>query len=99
MNLRSTLALLVSVLTLALPAISHALDLPNFKKSTLPQGVNIVLVPDHSLPYLTISFAVPVGSIQDPKGLEGLSFTTASLMRYGTTRLGEIELAPCAPRE
>jgi zinc protease len=72
---------------------ADALELPPIHESTLRGGVRLVVVEDHSLPYMAVRFLVPAGSVSDPEGKEGVADMTARLLRYGTGDLDELAVA------
>jgi zinc protease len=48
-----------------------------------PQGVEVWLAEEHSLPLIAVSISLPAGSAYDPKGKEGLAAMTAALLDEG----------------
>jgi zinc protease len=57
----------------------------------LPNGLKILMRPDHTFPLVSIAFAVPMGSGKEPPGLAGLTAVTAETMHYGTGDTGYME--------
>jgi len=72
---------------------SLALELPPLEETHRDGGLHVVVVPDTTLPYMSLTFVVPVGSVQDPKGKEGLAMATAELLSYGTGDLDQRQVA------
>ncbi len=85
-------SLLLAILVAAAPS-ALALELPPIHETTLRGGVRLLVVEDHSLPYMTVRFLVPAGSVNDPEGKEGLAEMTARLLRYGSGDLDEPAVA------
>jgi zinc protease len=54
-------------------------------RHTLPGGVIVYVVEDHSLPLVNIDLNVRTGAFREPKDKPGLSGLTASMMRQGGT--------------
>ncbi|MGH6878264.1 MAG: M16 family metallopeptidase [Rhizomicrobium sp.] len=78
-------SMLVAVLLVAvLPATAKALDV---KTLPAPKGAEIWYVPDHTLPMIAVSVALPAGSAFDPPGKAGLANFAAHLLDEGAGRL------------
>ncbi len=71
----------------------HPLRLPAVVERTLPNGLRIVLLEDHTQPALWLRLALPAGSIRDPRNRVGLADMTASLLTKGTTTRTEAQIA------
>ncbi|HZP79995.1 MAG TPA: pitrilysin family protein [Chthonomonadaceae bacterium] len=69
------------------------LRLPAIVEKTLPNGLRIVLLEDHSQPALWIRLAVPAGSIRDTADRVGLAAMAADLLDKGTTTRTETQIA------
>ncbi|MBN1656717.1 MAG: insulinase family protein [Deltaproteobacteria bacterium] len=50
-------------------------------------GSSVFLEENHTLPLVDLQLTLRTGSVYDPKGLEGLTRITASMIRMGTKRL------------
>ncbi|MCU1286767.1 MAG: Insulinase-like:Peptidase C-terminal [Acidobacteriales bacterium] len=68
----------------AASAQAGGLKLPTYKKVTLKNGLTVLLMEQHRLPIVSMSYIVRAGSTADPKGKEGLASLTAGLLRKGT---------------
>ncbi|MGQ0741524.1 MAG: M16 family metallopeptidase [Alphaproteobacteria bacterium] len=55
-----------------------------------PTGMDVWLSEEHSLPMIAVSVSLPAGSAYDPKGKEGLSALTASLLDEGAGDLDAV---------
>ncbi len=73
---------------ISLPPVkpAEALTLPTTKVFQLKNGLTVLLVPDRSLPIMSVQLLLPVGSIDDPADKVGLADFTASMLRQGTRR-------------
>lgn len=68
-----------------LPSFS-ARAFPPIERTTLTNGLRLLLSEDHSLPFVTFQLIVGGGSRVDPPGKEGLSYITARGLLHGTPR-------------
>ncbi|MCW3098867.1 MAG: putative Zn-dependent peptidase [Chthonomonadaceae bacterium] len=71
----------------------HPLRLPAVVERTLPNGLRIVLLEDHTQPALWLRLALPAGSIRDPRNRVGLADMEAALLTKGTTTRTEAQIA------
>jgi zinc protease len=74
----AALALLV-----AAPALAGALRLPQATKTTLKNGLTVLVMPTPRLPLVDFLLEVRAGSVNDPPGKEGLAGLTADLLTQG----------------
>jgi zinc protease len=58
--------------------------LPAVSQTTLPNGLEVILVEDRRFPLVTARLGFNAGAKYDPKELRGLSETTAALLSEGT---------------
>ncbi|HKI94727.1 MAG TPA: pitrilysin family protein [Gemmatimonadales bacterium] len=58
---------------------------PRFHEATLPNGLHLVLVENHTLPIVSIVLTMPTGEVNDPPTEAGLARLTAALITKGTT--------------
>lgn len=66
------------------------MELPPISHFQLKNGLNVWVVERHSQPIAAVQLVMPVGSLQEPEGLEGLSSFSAAMLRQGTkTRTAE----------
>ncbi|MBR59464.1 MAG: hypothetical protein CMH54_15805 [Myxococcales bacterium] len=84
-------------LQLALVQTSVALDVPKHEQIIRESGLRVLVIPDTSLPYLRITLAMPVGSLEDHMGksqpVVGRAGFAAGLMEYGTGVLDDRTVA------
>ena len=63
---------------------------PPFREARLANRMELVLVENHELPVVSVSLTMPVGAVNDPRGMEGLAGAVAELLTKGTeTRTAE----------
>ncbi len=67
--------------------------LPRLKRVNLPRGMRGYLMEQHDLPTISVSMVIPGGSINDPKGKEGLASVCMGLLTDGTKQLDKIALS------
>lgn len=58
--------------------------LPAYSDRTLKNGLKILMVKDHSLPYVSMGLLIRTGASSDPMGKSGLAELTADLLERGT---------------
>src|SRR6185436_8687233 len=56
------------------------------ERSTLGNGLTLLLLPRHGLPLVQMQMMIPAGGRDDPPGREGVAGMTAGLLSKGTTR-------------
>jgi predicted Zn-dependent peptidase len=61
-------------------------NLPKPQEADLPNGVHLIVLPDHRTPQVNFSMIIDgAGGYYDPAAIPGLAGFTATLMRQGTT--------------
>lgn len=70
----------IAAMLVILPSSARALDI---QEVTTENGLKVLLVEDHSLPIIALSFAFRSGSAQEPAGKEGALNLMASLLDEG----------------
>ncbi len=65
----------------------------NERVETLPNGLKVYFVEDHSLPRVSLQLLIPVGAVNDPKDLPGLNTAVAYLLDQGTEKKKALEIA------
>ncbi len=66
---------------------------PEVKRTTLPNGAALWVLPDHSLPMVTLAAVVRAGSACDPADRPGTAYFTAGLLDESAAGMGPLELA------
>ena len=66
---------------------------PRFHRTTLDNGLKIVVVPDSRLPLVSFRLAFSWGDVNDPEGLTGVSSAIASMLNEGTFEYSSRQLA------
>lgn len=67
------------------PLAPRPVDFPSYHMKTLANGLQVVVVPHHEQPALTLRLYVRAGSAQDPEGKAGLAALAGTLLDQGTT--------------
>lgn len=62
-----------------------AFTVPAHETYTLPNGMQVTLVPYGNLPKVTLDLAVHAGNLNEPQGMPGLADIMGKLMQEGTT--------------
>lgn len=68
----------------ALCAPAPGVKLPAYTKVTLGNGMTVLLMEQHKVPMVSLTYLVRGGASADPQGKEGLASLTAALLRKGT---------------
>jgi zinc protease len=66
---------------------------PEFHDEVLPSGIRLVTAPVAKLPLVTVLVIVDAGSVNEPRGKEGIASLTAAGLLEGTTQFDGAELA------
>lgn len=66
---------------------------PAFERTTLPNGIELLVAPVRRLPLVTIRFVLDLGARQEPRAQSGVAVLTAAALAEGTTRLDAAALA------
>ncbi len=83
--LAALLPLLLAPALAAAPAAPGAgVKLPPYRTVVLGNGMTVLLMEQHKVPLVSLSYVVRSGSVADPAGKEGLASVTAALLRKGT---------------
>ncbi len=84
MSRRAAVALaLAFAVSAASSAAAAPLKLPPYRKTTLSNGLTVVILPTKRLPLVDLALVARAGSVYDPAGKEGLAELTASLLTQG----------------
>lgn len=66
---------------------------PEFHDEVLPSGIRLLTAPVAKLPLATVLVVVDAGSVNEPRGKEGIASLTAAGLLEGTTQFDGAELA------
>jgi predicted Zn-dependent peptidase len=66
------------------PGPASPLNLPVLQKSSLDNGLKLIVVEHHELPVVQVTMVILSGSADDPAGKAGLATLTAQMMDEGT---------------
>ena len=75
------------------PGVARPYQFPRFTRTTLPNGMALVVAPVRDLPLVTLHVLVDAGATHDPRGEEGMALLTTALMAEGTRALDGPALA------
>ncbi len=67
--------------------------MPPVQKMVLPNGLVILLIEEHSLPFTTMQLLIDAGSSKDPQDKEGLAYLTARCLLLGTQKKGAVQIS------
>jgi zinc protease len=81
------------LLAASLARAGEELVLPVVTRTTLPNGLRVVVAEYHELPLLNVVVFVGAGAAQDPRGKEGLAMLTASALKRGVDGMSAEDLA------
>lgn len=70
-----------------------AFAFPHVATRTLANGMRVAVVENHAVPVVAVRLVLPVDSVADPRGKEGLYWLTLSMLRDGTTSRTPEQLA------
>ena len=79
--------------TVPQPLAPVQFSIPGFSKTTLDNGLKIVVVPDSRLPLVSYRLAFNWGDVNDPEGSTGASSAVASMLNEGTFEYSSRQLA------
>lgn len=68
-------------------------QLPEFQKATLKNGLQIRLVEHHELPTVSLNLVIQAGSDHDPVSQPGIASMTADVIDEGTSTRSSLEIA------
>jgi zinc protease len=74
-------------------ATASQFKLRPMREMQLENGLKIIFITDNSLPRVSLTMLVKVGSRQDPKGKEGINSITSQLLEQGTQSKNALVLA------
>lgn len=75
------------------PRAGVRLPLADLSRVALPNGVTLLLLPDPTLPLISVQLHLPCGSIDDPAAQAGLAAFTFEMLPQGTRRRGADAIA------
>lgn len=75
------------------PSAPRPYHFPRFTRTSLDNGLGVVVAPARKLPVVTLLLVSEAGAVRDPVGKEGVAQLAASLLREGTHDADGAELA------
>ena len=85
--------LLFSISGSLVTATAQEIKLPPIKKTTLDNGLKLIVIEHHELPVVAFRLVLRSGSTSDPPGKAGLANLTAGLLRKGTKTRSATQIA------
>ncbi len=77
----------------SIAAAADELKLPAVTRTTLPNGLRVVVAEYHELPLFDVTVFVGAGAAQDPPGKEGVAMLTAGALKRGVDGMSAEKLA------
>jgi zinc protease len=74
-------------------ATAQEIKLPSIQKTTLDNGLKVIVIEQHELPIVAFRLVLKSGSTYDPAGKAGLADLTAGLLRKGTKTRNATQIA------
>jgi predicted Zn-dependent peptidase len=74
-------------------ASAPGVKLPPYKKTTLKNGMTVVLMEQRKVPLVDIQLTFKSGTTSDPEGKEGLADITNDLLRKGTKKYNSLQIS------
>jgi len=75
------------------PGPSRPYRFPSFERTSLPNGLELIVAPVRRLPLVTIRLVLDVGARQEPRSRAGIATLAATALAEGTARLDAAALA------
>lgn len=75
------------------PLEARPVDFPSYELRTLPNGLQVVVVPHHEQPSVSFRMIVRAGAVQEPADRPGVASFVAGLLNQGTTSRSASEIA------
>lgn len=75
------------------PLPAKSVDFPNYELKTLPNGLQVLVVPHHEQPSVSFRLLIRAGAVQEPEDRPGVASFVATLLNQGTTTKSAGEIA------
>jgi zinc protease len=75
------------------PLPSRSVDFPPYQLRTLPNGLQVLVIPHHEQPSVSFRMIVKAGAVQEPADRPGVASFVAALLNQGTTSKSASEIA------
>lgn len=72
---------------------ARRVDFPSYALKTLPNGLQVLVVPHHEQPAVSFRMIVRAGAMQEPEDKPGVASFVATLLNQGTTTKSASEIA------
>jgi len=76
----------ISIANRPKPGPAREYHFPVFERTTLPNGLTLIIAPTHSLPVVTVFAIVDAGAVTEPVGHEGVAQLTGRALNEGTPK-------------
>jgi zinc protease len=86
-------ALAFVLAAVSIASAADELKLPAVTRTTLPNGLRVVVAEYHELPLFDVTVFVGAGAAQDPPGKEGVAMLTAGALKRGVDGMSAEKLA------
>lgn len=73
--------------------LPRPLHMPQPTTYTLPNGLKVVMLEDHRVPFVTVQLGMHAGDAMSPKDMPGLAAITADMLEEGTSHRSSKEIA------
>ena len=75
------------------PLPLEELDFPAFEERLLANGADLIVVPHHEQPFVTVNLVIRAGNASDPRNRVGVASMVAGLLTQGTEGRTALEIA------
>jgi zinc protease len=75
------------------PLQARPVDFPSYQLRTLPNGLQVLVIPHHEQPSVSFRMIVKAGAVQEPANRPGVASFVAALLNQGTTTKSASEIA------
>jgi zinc protease len=75
------------------PLQARPVDFPSYQLRTLPNGLQVLVIPHHEQPSVSFRMIVKAGAVQEPASRPGVASFVAALLNQGTTTRSASEIA------
>jgi zinc protease len=83
----------ILILTNCATSSPRGVNLSKYQDFTLKNGLKVIVVEDHALPYIGIGLLVKTGASEDPLGKSGLAELTATMLERGSKNMSATQIA------
>ena len=88
----ATCMVIVILAAVSVYAGPKKIEMPEYGKHTLDNGLTVFIMETREVPLVSLRLLVPVGSVQDPAGKEGIANLTGRLLAKGADGIAADEM-------